>query len=280
MLGGMGVVYRGRDTRLDRAVAIKVLPAAFAADAERLTRFRREARALGALNHPHIAQVYAFEETEGTCAIVMELVDGEQLSGAIARGPMPLHDVVRIAEHIIAGLDAAHEQGIVHRDLKPANIKVRQDGSAKILDFGLAKSVAPSLEAIASEETESHLTEAGSVLGTKPYMSPEQIRGEPVDKRTDIWAFGCVAFEMVAGRRAFDGKTTTDIIGAIVRGEPDWSALPPTCPAAIRRLLRHCLQKDARERLRDIADARADLREAIIGTPTATTRSGRRMDYR
>jgi eukaryotic-like serine/threonine-protein kinase len=278
--GGMGEVYRARDTRLDRDVALKILPESFAGDADRLMRFEREAKTLASLNHPHIAQIYGIEE--GTRhggahaanaglgfgghvrALVMELVEGEDLSTRIAHGPMPLDDTLPIARQIAAALGAAHEAGIIHRDLKPANIKVRRDGTIKVLDFGLAKgAVADRQEGPQSPTvTSPALTQAGVILGTAAYMSPEQARGRPVDKRADIWAFGCVLYEMLTGRPAFEGDTVTDLLGAIVKSDPDWSALPADTPPELQRLLRRCLQKDAAKRLRDMADAQLDIEDA------------------
>jgi Tol biopolymer transport system component len=269
----MGEVYRARDARLHREVAVKVLPAGVAGDSEQLARFEREARALAALNHPNIAHVYGFETSDaGPSLLVMELVEGEDLSSRLARGRMPIDEVVSVARQVATALDAAHSSGIVHRDLKPANIKLRDDGTVKVLDFGLAKlasppagptpaSGAPSGSAAypATMASPPALTMDGTLLGTAAYMSPEQARGRPVDRRTDIWAFGCVLYEMLAGRRAFEGDAVADLFGSIVRGEPDWTALPPELPQGIGRLLRRCLQKDVSARLRDIGDALADL---------------------
>ncbi len=268
----MGEVYRATDTNLKRQVALKVLPAAVAADSERLARFQREAEVLAALSHPHIAAIYGLERSGGVTALVMELVEGDDLSQRIARGAIPLEEALPIAKQIAEALDAAHEQGIVHRDLKPANIKVRPDGAVKVLDFGLAKAIeqgqrpethAPGLLADSPTiTTPAMMTHAGMILGTAAYMSPEQARGKRVDKRTDIWAFGCVLYEMLTGRHAFAGETITDLLSAIVKTEPDWTVLPDTTPAPIRRLLRRLLEKDARRRLADIADARFELDEA------------------
>jgi eukaryotic-like serine/threonine-protein kinase len=267
--GGMGEVFRARDTRLHRDVALKVLPDSFASDADRIARFTREAQALAALNHPHIAQLYGVEEQGATRALVMELVEGETLADRIAGGPVPLDEAVPIARQIADALEAAHEAGIIHRDLKPANIKLRPDGTVKVLDFGLAKPLDDAARAGGTGAgrdplnsptiTTPAMTQAGVILGTAAYMSPEQARGKPVDKRADIWAFGCVLFEMLAGSPAFGGETVTDVLGAIVRAEPDWGALPSDVPIPVRRLLRRALEKDARERLRDLGDARPDL---------------------
>ena len=265
--GGMGEVYRARDTKLGRAVAIKFLPHVFTNDPERLARFEREARLLAALNHPHIGAIYGFEEADGVRGLVLELVPGETLAARLQRGSIPLIEALTIARQITDALDAAHEKGIVHRDLKPANIKITPDGTVKVLDFGLAK-----FEAREPDDGRVRLqselswtptiatggTEAGRILGTAAYMSPEQARGESVDKRTDIWAFGCVFFEMLTGRAAFGGDTFPDTLVAILQGEPEWTALP-AIPGALRRLLQHCLEKDPRRRLRDIGDARLAL---------------------
>jgi eukaryotic-like serine/threonine-protein kinase len=274
--GGMGEVYRARDHKLNREVALKVVGASVL-DADRLQRLVREAQSLAALNHPHIAQIYGLEDSTATRALVMELVDGEDLSRRIARGPIPLDEALEIARQIADALEAAHDVGIVHRDLKPANVKVRADGTVKVLDFGLAKALdpasgirQPATGTLADSPTftsPTHLhqgyggqaTEAGVILGTAAYMSPEQARGKPVDKRTDIWAFGVVLYEMMAGRAAFAGETVTDLLAAIVSREPDWSQLPPTVPARVDRLLRRCLDRDARTRLRDIGEARVEL---------------------
>ena len=270
--GGMGEVYRGRDTRLGRDVAIKILPVVFAADPERLARFEREARLLASLNHPHIAAIYGIEtgpEETGhqVRALVMELVEGVALSDRIARGPVPVTEALAIAQQIADALAAAHEQGIIHRDLKPANIRLRADGTVKVLDFGLAKALPASsaLAEIVSASPTAHLSESGIILGTAAYMSPEQARGQLVDKRSDVWAFGCVLFEMLAGQKAFAGETATDTLAAIIEREPPWTALPSSVPASIRRLLQRCFEKDPKRRLRDIGDARPELEESESG---------------
>jgi serine/threonine-protein kinase len=259
--GGMGGVYRARDATLQRDVAIKVLTGAFASDADRLARFRREAQALAALNHPNIAQIYGFEGT----ALVMEFVDGEDLAARLSRGPLAIDDAMLVARRIAEGLEYAHERGIIHRDLKPANIKIAGNGQVKILDFGLAKAIdrdPSSSNAMNSPTLTARATEAGMILGTAAYMSPEQARGKTVDKRTDIWAFGAVLFEMLAGRRAFDGETVSDMLAAVLRSDPDWSHLPSGTPAHVRALLRRCLDRDVAQRLRDIGEARV-----WLGTP-------------
>ena len=281
--GGMGVVYRARDARLNRDVAIKVLPESVAADPERLARFEREARTLAALNHPNIAHIHGFEESTGVPALVMELVEGPTLADRIALGPIPLDSARRIARQIAEALDAAHERGIVHRDLKPANIKVREDGAVKLLDFGLAKALEPEPGAPAHATalptlTSPAMTAMGVVLGTAAYMSPEQARGQTIDRRTDIWAFGCVLYEMLTARRAFDRPSVADTAAAILEREPDWSALPAATPVSMRRLLERCVEKDRKQRLRDIGDARYEL-DAInsAGTDNAgePARAGR-----
>jgi hypothetical protein len=261
--GGMGVVWKALDTTLDREVAVKVLPPQLAAHPDRLARFDREAKLLASLNHPNIAAVYGFQEHEGTRFVVMELVEGEDLSLRVERGALPVEDALEIATQIAEALSAAHERGVIHRDLKPANVRVTPDGTVKVLDFGLAKSLEP--EAVASGDLSASPTVTsggtafGVLLGTAAYMSPEQARGKPVDRRADMWAFGCVLYEMLTGRRAFEGETVTDTLSAVIGREPDWDLLPPNTPLATRRLLRRCLQKNAAERVRDAADARLEL---------------------
>jgi Tol biopolymer transport system component len=271
--GGMGDVYQATDSRLGRQVAIKFLPDAVAKDAERHARFEREARLLASLNHPNIAAVHGFEEVQGRAFLVMELIPGETLAAQIARGPIPVRDALGIAGQIADALDAAHQRNVIHRDLKPANITITPDGKVKVLDFGLAKA----FEVEASPGNLSHsptlgvaATEAGMILGTAAYMSPEQARGRAVDKRTDIWSFACVLFEMLTGRQAFAGETASDTLARILEREPAWDALPSDTPAAIHRLIRRSLQKDARQRLHDIADARIEIEEAI-SAPTASS---------
>ena len=266
-VGGMGEVYRATDTNLKRQVAIKVLPDLVAADAERVARFQREAEVLAALNHPNIAHIHGLERSAGTIALVMELVEGPTLADRIAQGPIPVDVALPIAKQIAEALETAHEQGIIHRDLKPTNIKVRADGTVKVLDFGLAKVMEPTgalLTGVSQSPTITPpaMTQAGVILGTAAYMSPEQARGKVVDKRTDIWAFGCVLYEMLTGRIAFPGETLSDTIVAVVERTPEWSVVPSDTPAVILKLLRRCLEKEARRRLRDIGDARHDLEEA------------------
>ncbi|HSE66781.1 MAG TPA: protein kinase [Gemmatimonadales bacterium] len=274
--GGMGQVYRARDTKLNRDVALKVLPEAFSADPDRLTRFKREAQVLASLNHPNIAHIHGFEDAGPTSALVMELVDGATLAEMIqtSRG-LPLDEALPIARQIAEALEAAHERGIVHRDLKPANIKLTPEGIVKVLDFGLAKTTDPSLaghESAASSPTLTSpltMTQMGVVLGTAAYMAPEQTRGRLVDRRADIWAFGCVLSEMLCGRRPFGGTELTDILAAIVRDEPDFTALPLSTPAAVRTLIERCLEKDPKERLRDIGEARIALSRTVASAPAA-----------
>ncbi len=264
--GGMGQVYRATDTTLGRQVAIKILPDAFAADPHRLARFEREAKTLASLNHPHIATIYGFEKSGGLHLLVMELVEGDDLSQRLARGAIPLDEALPIAKQIADALEAAHEQGIIHRDLKPANIKVRPDGTVKVLDFGLAKAIEPAGTTSASSSmspTIPLMTEAGIILGTAAYMSPEQARGKTIDKRADIWAFGCVLYEMLAGSLAFGGETSSDRIARVLTQEPDWQALPEATPGPILVLIRRCLEKSSQRRLRDIGDARLEIETAL-----------------
>jgi len=293
--GGMGEVYRARDTKLDRAVAIKILPEAFAADAERIARFQREAKTLASLNHPNIAHIHGLEESNPSAgqaavrALVMELVEGEDLAQRVARGAIPVDEALPIAKQIADALEAAHEQGIVHRDLKPANIKVRPDGTVKVLDFGLAKALEPASAHGASAghadasmsptiTTPAHLrlgygghamTQAGMILGTAAYMSPEQARGKPVDTRADIWAFGCVLYEMLTGRRAFNREGVSETMARVIEREPDWTRLPATLSPALHTYIRRCLQKDPRQRVQAIGDVRLAL-EGAFETTTLT----------
>jgi serine/threonine protein kinase len=268
-VGGMGEVWCATDTNLGRQVAIKILPDAFAHDPERLARFEREAKTLASLNHPNIAQIYGLEKTDSIGALVMELVEGPTLADRLAHGPLPVDEALPIAKQIAEALEAAHEQGIVHRDLKPANIKVREDGTVKVLDFGLAKALesAPhSSDASRSPTiTSPAMTRMGVILGTAAYMSPEQASGTPADKRADIWAFGCVLFEMLTGRRAFAGDTVPDTIAGILEREPEWSALPGATPPTVKRLLTRCLEKNRKRRLQPIGDARIEVEDALDG---------------
>ncbi|MBI3050026.1 MAG: serine/threonine-protein kinase [Acidobacteria bacterium] len=257
--GGMGEVYRARDTKLNREIALKVLPALLASDPDRLARFKREAQLLAALNHPNIAAIHGLEDADGTPALVLELVEGPTLADRVAEGPLPRDEALAIARQIADALEAAHERGIIHRDLKPANVKLRDDGTVKVLDFGLAKALENEsrvLDASMSPTMSVAATGAGMILGTAAYMAPEQARGKAVDKRADVWAFGCVLFEMLTGRRAFDGEDATDIIATVVKSDPPWALLPSTVPPILRYLLERCLAKDPKRRLRDIADFR------------------------
>jgi eukaryotic-like serine/threonine-protein kinase len=267
--GGMGEVYRARDTKLGREVALKLLPPLFTTDADRVARFKNEARLLASLNHPHIGAIYGFEDAGNAPALVLELVEGGTLGDRVRRGPVPLSEALAVAQQIADALDAAHKAGIIHRDLKPSNVKITPDGVVKVLDFGLAKAFAaegPAPDLSQSPTISAGGTLGGVILGTAAYMSPEQARGQPVDKRTDIWAFGCVLFEMLTGSSAFARETTADTIGAVVGDEPEWKLLPANTPGSIRRLLTRCLQKDVRRRLHDIADARIEL-EDEMATP-------------
>ena len=257
----MGEVYRARDTKLERDVAIKVLPDEFANDDERLARFEREAKLLASLNHPNIASIHGFEESDGVKALVLELVEGPTLAERITQGPIPVDEVIAIAKQIAEALEAGHEAGVIHRDLKPANVKVKEDGTVKVLDYGLAKA----LEGDAPTSTDSELsqsptltrqgTQVGVILGTAAYMSPEQAKGKRVDKRTDIWAFGAVAYEMLTGTRAFHGGDVSEVLASVIKSEPDWAALPVGTPESLRSVLRLCLTKDVKGRFRDIGDA-------------------------
>jgi len=267
--GGMGEVYRARDTNLGRDVALKTLPEAVAADSERLARFEREARTLASLNHPHIAAIYGIERQGQTRALVMELVDGEDLSRAIARGALPVTEVIDVAGQMAAALESAHELGIVHRDLKPANVMRRRDGTVKILDFGLAKAVTPdapgtSTGAMNSPTLTAQGTQAGMILGTAAYMAPEQARGRAVDKRADIWAFGAVVYELLVGRRLFAGDDVSDVLAAVLRQDVDFAALPADTPPEVRALVARCLDRDLKTRLRDIGEARIALTRAVL----------------
>ncbi len=276
--GGMGEVYRATDSNLKRQVAIKVLPASFAGDADRLARFQREAEVLAALNHPNIAAIYGLEKSADVTALVMELVEGDDLSQRLARGAVPIDEVLPIAKQIAEALEAAHEQGIIHRDLKPANIKVRADGTVKVLDFGLAKALDHQIARSPDHQiansptiTTPAMTQAGMILGTAAYMSPEQARGKTVDKRADIWAFGVVLYEMLTGTRLFAGESVAETLGLIFSRDPDLTTLPPATPARVRTLIARCLVRDPRQRLRDIGDVRLDL-EGASDPPIAVPR--------
>ena len=269
--GGMGEVYRARDTRLHREVAIKALPEEFQLDAERLARFEREARMLAALNHTNVAAIHGLEEQNGSRFLVMELVEGETLDERLAAGPLPLDEALEVCAQIARGLEAAHAAGIVHRDLKPSNVKIRPGGAVKVLDLGLARTVESSrqVDSSLSPTVTTPATRDGVILGTAAYMSPEQARGKPVDARSDVFSFGCVLYECVTGRQAFGGETVSDVLSAILRAEPDWSALPPETPAGARDLLARCLRKDPARRLQSIADARVELEDARGEEPPA-----------
>ena len=274
--GGMGEVYRARDTTLNRDVAFKILPEPFALDGDRIARFKREAQILASLNHPNIGAIYGFEDGDGIRGLVLELVDGPTLADRIAQGPVPIDEALPIARQIADALEAAHEQGIVHRDLKPANIKLRPDGTVKVLDFGLAKAVAGPLEGETGAPTITvNRTADGLLLGTVAYMSPEQARGQLVDKRSDIWAFACVVYEMLTGRAAFARETLTETLAAVLEREPEWSAIPDATPSAIVRLLHRCLDKDPKRRLRDIGDARYDC-DLLVDKDTVPAMPGRK----
>ena len=271
--GGMGQVYQATDTKLNRQVALKILPEAFAADPDRLARFQREAQVLASLNHPNIAQIHGLEETDDTRALVLELVEGPTLADRIKQGPIPVDEALPIAKQIAEALEAAHEAGVIHRDLKPANIKVREDGTVKVLDFGLARALRPDVmsgDASQSPTLTAAATQAGVILGTAAYMAPEQARGKTVDKAADIWGFGTVLFEMLAGRRAFPGDNLTDTIAAVVKSEPAWETLPDDVSPRLAQVLRACLQKNAKQRVRDIGDVRLAM-EGAFETAVDTT---------
>ena len=290
--GGMGEVYRARDTKLNRDVAIKVLPAAFTDDPDRLARFKREAQVLASLNHPHIGAIYGFEDSGETHALVLELVEGDTLADRIARGPIPLDEALPIARQICEALEAAHEHGVIHRDLKPANIKITPDGMVKVLDFGLAKLAHAEAAASHADVTASPtitspamMTGVGVLLGTAAYMSPEQAKGREADKRSDIWAFGCVLYEMLTGQQPFAGEDVSDTLANVLKREPDFSVLPADVPRAIRALVQRCLVKDRRQRIADISVAQFLLTEpAGLATETAAPqvvqRSSSRRDPR
>ena len=269
--GGMGEVYRARDAKLNRDVALKILPDTFATDPDRLARVRREAQVLASLNHPNIGHIYGFEDSGATHALVLELVEGPTLADRIAAGPMPLADALPIARQIADALEAAHEQGIVHRDLKPANVKVRDDGTVKVLDFGLAKALDPATgsrpEAMNSPTLTARATQMGLIIGTAAYMAPEQAKGKSVDKRADIWAFGAVLYEMLSGRRAFEGEDVSDTLAAVLKETPSFDALPPSTPPRLKRLLERCLERDPKQRLRDIGEARLEITKIEAGGP-------------
>ena len=262
--GGMGEVYRAKDKKLKREVAIKVLPDEFSLDHDRVSRFQREAEVLASLNHPNIAAIYDLAAHEQAQFLVLELVGGETLAELIARGPIPLEEALTIAKQIAEALEAAHEKGVIHRDLKPANIKITADGKVKVLDFGLAKIRESSATSnLSNSPTLMTAATSGVILGTAAYMSPEQAKGKVVDRATDVWAFGCVLYEMLTGCQVFEGETVGEILAGIFKSEPDWSHLPVDTPADIRKLLRRCLQKDTSRRFRDAGDVRIEIEEAL-----------------
>jgi serine/threonine-protein kinase len=277
--GGMGEVYRARDTKLNRDVALKILPTEFAADPDRLARFKREAQVLASLNHPHIAAIYGFEDSGETHALVLELVEGPTLADRITKGPISLDEALPIARQIAEALEAAHERGIIHRDLKPANVKVRGDGTVKVLDFGLAKLADPAVASVQNVSvtasptitTPAMMTGVGVILGTAAYMAPEQAKGRPADKRSDIWAFGCVLYEMLTGKRAFDGEDVSETLATVLKSEPDWSLLPAETAPTIHRLLHRCLAKNRQTRVPDVAVVRFDLDDALSDPTVAAT---------
>src|SRR5688572_8219254 len=265
--GGMGEVYRAREAKLNRDVALKILPGGVAVDHDRLARFLREAQLLAALSHPNIGQIYGFEDDGAVPALVLELVEGPTLADRIVEGPLEIVEALRIAVPIALALESAHHQSIIHRDLKPANVKVREDGTVKVLDFGLAKALDPAsastVEAANSPTLTNRATALGVILGTAAYMSPEQAKGKPVDRRTDVWAFGVVLYEMLTGRRLFDGEDISETLAAVLTREPAWTDLPPSTPPSIKRLLARCLVRDRRARLDSMASARFEIEEAL-----------------
>ena len=263
--GGMGQVYQATDTKLKRQVALKILPEAFSADPDRLARFQREAEVLASLNHPNIAAIYGLEEADGVRALVLELVEGPTLADRIKEGPLPLDEALPIAKQIAEALEAAHEAGVIHRDLKPANIKVKDDGTVKVLDFGLAKALDPNPTGDPSQSPTltAAATQMGVIMGTAAYMSPEQARGKVVDRRADVWAFGAVLYEMLTGQRAFAGTDVTDTLAAVVRAEPEWHLLPDAMAPSLRVFMQRCLEKDAKHRVGDVHDVRLALEGAF-----------------
>ena len=280
--GGMGQVYQATDTKLNRQVALKILPEAFATDPDRLARFQREAQVLASLNHPGIAAIYGIEEQDDTRALVLELVEGPTLAERISKGPIPIDEALPIAKQIAEALEAAHEAGVIHRDLKPANIKVREDGTVKVLDFGLAKALdtEPAGDPSQSPTLTAAATQMGVIMGTAAYMSPEQARGRPVDRRADIWSFGAVLFEMLTGQRVFKGRDVSETLAGVIRSEPSWQRLPGDVPPRLDNLLRRCLQKEPRERVRDMGDVRLSMEGAFevrIGAPSEAAMNQRHV---
>ena len=270
--GGMGEVYRAEDTNLDREVAIKVLPERFSQDPERLARFEREAKLLASLNHPNIAAIYGFEHSGEIHFLVLELVEGDTLAERVAKGPLPVEEALEVCRQIAEGVEAAHDKGVIHRDLKPANVKVTPEGKIKILDFGLAKAFEGEVAAADISQSPTlteEMTRAGVILGTAAYMSPEQAKGQPVDKRTDIFAFGCVLYELLTAKRAFAGDTITETIASVLKSEPDLEALPEKTAWRVLELLRQCFEKDARERLQHLGDGRIQINRALTEPTTS-----------
>ena len=283
--GGMGEVYQARDTKLDRDVALKVLPEAFTSDPDRLARFEREAKVLASLNHPNIGSIYGLEESDGVKALVLELIEGPTLADRIAEGPIPLDEALPIAKQIAEALEAAHEQGVIHRDLKPANIKVKADGTVKVLDFGLAKAFQPdaadpNMSQSPTVSLTAAATQMGMVIGTAAYMSPEQASGKTVDKRADVWAFGAVLFEILAGRKPFVGDDVSDTLALVLKFEPEWETLPAGTPVAVRRLLRRCLAKDPKKRLREVGTAIVEMGEPDVAPEAVAQRSTSSVAWR
>ena len=274
--GGMGEVYRAEDTSLKREVALKVLPDRFTEDPQRLARFEREAQLLASLNHPNIAAIYELEEADGVRFLSLELVEGETLAEKVAKGPLPVEEALEICRQIAEGVEAAHEKGVIHRDLKPANVKITPEGKVKVLDFGLAKAFeeeTATADISQSPTLTEEMTKAGVILGTAAYMSPEQAKGKPVDKRADIFAFGAVLYECLTGKRAFEGETITETIAAVLKSEPAWEQLPSDTPWRIRELLDDCLYKEAHNRFHDISNARIQIRKALE-EPTTVAPTG------
>src|ERR1700730_6004729 len=285
--GGMGEVFRAHDTKLGRDVALKILPDTFATDPERLARFQREAQVLASLNHPHIGAIYGLEESNGFRALVLELVEGPTLADRIAQGAIPLDEALPIARQIAEALEAAHEQGVIHRDLKPANIKLRPDGVVKVLDFGLAKlAEAPAapggvgLSQSPTITTPAMMTAVGIILGTAAYMSPEQAKGRVADKRSDVWALGCVLYEMLTGKRAFEGEDVSETLAAVLRDAPDWSALPSALPMLSRALIEGCLKKDRHQRIGDISTVSFLLSQTDMAPAGTEPPGGRRPGWK
>ena len=277
--GGMGEVYQARDTKLDRDVALKVLPEAFTSDPDRLARFEREAKVLASLNHPNIGSIYGLEEAEGVRALVLELVEGPTLADRIKQGPIPIDEALPIAKQIAEALEAAHEQGVIHRDLKPANIKVKDDGTVKVLDFGLAKAFQPdasdtNLSASPTISLTAAATQMGVIIGTAAYMSPEQASGKAVDKRADVWAFGVVLYEMLTGTRPFAGDDVSKTLAHVIAIDPDWSALPKSLPPVLGTFLRGCLEKNPKQRVHDVADVRLAMEGAFETTGSQPGEAG------